>query len=250
MKKLLSWAGAVALACAPSIALAQAVTLPNVQTPSGHPTPAGASVLVGANGVEKGTTGNPVVTSCPSCSGGGGSSGGTATAANPTYTEGATSQPLSLDLSGRLRILISGSIANTAFASTQSGTWNITNISGTISLPTGAATAANQATLITQTKSLSQAATSTSSNVTAATSSTTLLAANANRLGGAIVNDSTAVLYIKLSATASSTSYDYYLAGSASGVPAQFEIPANWTGAVYGIWASVNGSARVSERTQ
>lgn len=31
-------------------------------------------------------------------------------------------------------------------AATQSGTWNLTNISGTISLPTGAATAANQAT--------------------------------------------------------------------------------------------------------
>lgn len=30
---------------------------------------------------------------------------------------------------------------------TQSGTWNVTNISGTVSLPTGAATAANQATL-------------------------------------------------------------------------------------------------------
>lgn len=37
-----------------------------------------------------------------------------------------------------------GSIGNTTFASTQSGTWNITNISGTISLPTGAATASNQ----------------------------------------------------------------------------------------------------------
>jgi hypothetical protein len=34
-------------------------------------------------------------------------------------------------------------------AATQSGTWNITNISGTVSLPTGAATAANQTTEIT-----------------------------------------------------------------------------------------------------
>ena len=32
------------------------------------------------------------------------------------------------------------------YACTESGTWNITNISGTVSLPTGAATAANQAT--------------------------------------------------------------------------------------------------------
>ncbi len=33
-------------------------------------------------------------------------------------------------------------------AATQSGTWNVTNISGTVSLPTGAATAANQTTII------------------------------------------------------------------------------------------------------
>lgn len=35
--------------------------------------------------------------------GGGGTSGGTATAASPTYTEGATAQPLSVDLKGNLR---------------------------------------------------------------------------------------------------------------------------------------------------
>lgn len=38
------------------------------------------------------------------------------------------------------------SLVNTSIAATQSGTWNITNISGTVSLPTGAATAANQTT--------------------------------------------------------------------------------------------------------
>lgn len=36
------------------------------------------------------------------------------------------------------------------FPATQSGTWNITNVSGTVSLPTGAATAANQSSQITQ----------------------------------------------------------------------------------------------------
>ena len=35
-------------------------------------------------------------------------------------------------------------VTNSAFGATQSGTWNITNVSGTVSLPTGAATAANQ----------------------------------------------------------------------------------------------------------
>lgn len=41
---------------------------------------------------------------------------------------------------------LSVNLANASIAATQSGTWNITNISGTVSLPTGAATAANQTT--------------------------------------------------------------------------------------------------------
>ncbi len=45
-----------------------------------------------------------------------------------------------------------GSIGNTSFGATQSGTWNINNVSGTVSLPTGAATLAEQQT---QTASLS-----------------------------------------------------------------------------------------------
>lgn len=45
-----------------------------------------------------------------------------------------------------------GAISNTAFGATQSGTWNITNVSGTVSLPTNAAqeTGGNLATLTTQ----------------------------------------------------------------------------------------------------
>ena len=39
-----------------------------------------------------------------------------------------------------------GAISNTSFAATQSGAWDITNISGTISLPTGASTSALQTT--------------------------------------------------------------------------------------------------------
>lgn len=56
-----------------------------------------------------------------------------ATAADPTYVEGSTTNPPSVDLTGYARSLAK-----------QMGTWNITNISGTISLPTGASTAANQ----------------------------------------------------------------------------------------------------------
>lgn len=57
------------------------------------------------------------------------------TAADPTYSEGATTNPISVDLTGYLRTLAK-----------QSGTWNITNISGTISLPTLAATSTLQTT--------------------------------------------------------------------------------------------------------
>jgi hypothetical protein len=89
---------------------------------------------------------------------------------------------------------------------------------------------------------------STQSNVTAAASSTLLLAANASRIGGSIVNESTSVLYIKLSSGASATSYEYYLAGSVGGVPAQMEIPQGWTGVIYGFWVSANGAARIGER--
>jgi len=49
-----------------------------------------------------------------------------------------------------------GSIANTSFAATQSGTWNVTNISGTVSLPTGAATEATLSALSAKFSALGQ----------------------------------------------------------------------------------------------
>lgn len=74
--------------------------------------------------------------------------GGAVTTAAPTYTNGNLGA-LSLTTSGLLRVDGSGAtqpISGTV-AATQSGTWNITNISGTISLPTGAATEASLAKL-------------------------------------------------------------------------------------------------------
>lgn len=62
------------------------------------------------------------------CGGGGGSSGGTATAAAPSYTEGATGQALSLNLTGDLRTIAK-----------QSGTWSVD-----LGSLNGAATAAKQ----------------------------------------------------------------------------------------------------------
>lgn len=66
---------------------------------------------------------------------------GAATTAAPTYTT-ATSNPLSLTTAGALRTDASATtqpVSGTVSAS-QSGTWNINNVSGTVSLPTGAAT--------------------------------------------------------------------------------------------------------------
>lgn len=89
-----------------------------------------------------------------------------------------------------------------------------------------------------------------SGNVGDTTTSAQILAANAARIGGAIVNDSTAHLYLLMSSgTASATNYDYFVPGSVDGVPYTFEIPPGWTGPIHGIWASdAGGSARAHER--
>ena len=79
-------------------------------------------------------------------------------------------------------------------------------------------------------------------NVGSSTSSVTLASANAGRNGLVIVNDSTAVLYVKYGSTASSSSYTYKL-----GAGDIFEMSIVYTGIVTGIWASVNGNARVTE---
>ncbi len=79
-------------------------------------------------------------------------------------------------------------------------------------------------------------------NVGSSTSSVTLAAANSGRNGLTIVNDSTAVLYMKYGTTASSSSYTYKLEAGDT-----FEMGTVYTGIVTGIWASVNGNARVTE---
>jgi hypothetical protein len=76
--------------------------------------------------------------------------------------------------------------------------------------------------------------------------SVTLLASNAARLGAVIENDSSAVLYVKLGATASTTDYTVRMVRYA-----YFEVPYSYTGRIDGIWASDpnDGAARVTELT-
>jgi hypothetical protein len=87
-------------------------------------------------------------------------------------------------------------------------------------------------------------ATGTHSNVTGSASNVTLLASNASRHGATIWNDSTAILYAKLGATASTTSYTARLVAGA-----YYETPSSYTGIIDGIWASATGAARVVEFT-
>lgn len=83
--------------------------------------------------------------------------------------------------------------------------------------------------------------TATLANVASSASNVTLFtAANAN--GRAIYNDSTAVLYVKFGATASTTSYTVQIAANG-----YYEFPQPvYCGQVDGIWASANGNARLT----
>lgn len=89
-----------------------------------------------------------------------------------------------------------------------------------------------------------QAASNAATNVAASATNVTLLAANTNRIGATIYNDSTSILYVKLGATASTTSYTLQM-----GSKTYYEAPYGYTGQIDGIWSVANGSARVGELT-
>jgi hypothetical protein len=68
------------------------------------------------------------------------------TSGNPIYGTAGTANANILTVQGIAAMTPLLATVTGTVAATQSGTWNVTNISGTISLPTGAATAANQGT--------------------------------------------------------------------------------------------------------
>lgn len=79
-------------------------------------------------------------------------------------------------------------------------------------------------------------------SVAASASSTTLLPQVGTANGRAILNDSTAILYLKFGTVASATSYTVALAGGA-----YYEFPAPvYCGPVDGVWASAAGAARIT----
>ena len=88
-----------------------------------------------------------------------------------------------------------------------------------------------------------RSATGTQSIVASSATDVTILASNANRLGAAIYNDSTQILYLLVGAGTSSATVFTVAMATAS----YFEVPACYTGIIKGLWASANGSARVTE---
>lgn len=85
--------------------------------------------------------------------------------------------------------------------------------------------------------------TDTLTSVTAAAASTQLLAANASRKGACFFNESTAVLYLALAGSASTTAYTVQIAAGG-----YYELPEPIRqGAIFGIWAAANGAVRITE---
>lgn len=84
----------------------------------------------------------------------------------------------------------------------------------------------------------------TTGSVTSIASSATVVTisgANATRKGLTVFNESTSVLYLKLGASASNTSYTLQIPAGG-----YWELPFNYTGAISGVWATANGFARVT----
>lgn len=84
----------------------------------------------------------------------------------------------------------------------------------------------------------------TATSIASATTSTSLLAANSNRKGVTILNNSTANLFVELGSTASTTAYTVKINSGG-----YYEVPFNYVGAISGIWDNANGNALVRELT-
>jgi hypothetical protein len=86
--------------------------------------------------------------------------------------------------------------------------------------------------------------TPTTTSVASSASSVTILASNANRRGISIANDSTQVLRLSYSDPATAANaFIVMQPGSFLWLDQQLMI----TGTIYGIWASANGTAQVTE---
>lgn len=94
------------------------------------------------------------------------------------------------------QIIDSGTVA-----ATQSGTWNITNVSGTISLPTGAATSANQTTIIGHVDGIETTLTSIDGKITACNTGAVVLAAGTAAIGKLAANTGVTIGAVEIAAS-------------------------------------------------
>lgn len=94
-------------------------------------------------------------------------------------------------------------------------------------------------------------ATATLSNVAASASSVTILSANTSRRQVVLVNDSSAICYVKFGTTASTTSYTVQMPAIANNQAAHLFIDEDpvYNGRIDAIWASATGNMRVTEIT-
>lgn len=86
--------------------------------------------------------------------------------------------------------------------------------------------------------------TGTTTSVAGSATTVTLLASNTSRKSATFYNDSTATLYLKLGATASTTSYTVQLTPNS-----YYELSVGYTGIIDGIWSSATGNVRITELT-
>lgn len=87
------------------------------------------------------------------------------------------------------------------------------------------------------------ARTATVAEVDSSATVVTLAAANRSRRNCNIYNESSAILYVKLGAAATTDDFTFKLAANTN-LPYVLQ---GYTGIITGIWASANGSARVSQ---
>ena len=117
----------------------------------------------------------------------------------------------------------------------------------TVKAPSTAAVATDPALVVARSpndRSLVAAA-ATLTNVASSASSVSLLAANTARRGLIVYNDSTQTLYLKFGVTASTTSFTYLMTPKST---LEMILPI-YQVAIDGVWASANGSARITELT-
>lgn len=90
----------------------------------------------------------------------------------------------------------------------------------------------------------STSGTSTPTTVASSITSATILAANSNRKGATIWNESTANLFLEFGAAATTSTFVAKL--TAGGY---YEVPFSYAGVISGIWLAANGNALVRELT-